>query len=491
MKNFNKEDFKTGLLVALFVLSIALNQQLWERISLKKITPYMAQTQTIEIKRNIDIKDAIANVLRPQGFRINFGGGLHTVLSSDTYGIWKETIKIIKKGYFEENLLIEPIDKAMWTKVSNFRSIEMTFGYTVPVSILRETIEGKKDGIYGKINGFNRILVSLTDDLRIYMQDNEENIYLVQGENIKNQFSKIMNDIEKSDYDAYYTFDDLYGIKSKSLMPIEQNNSINEIQVIQEIDPTDEAQVKDFAGTFFGENLDFIRKIRETSGSVIYLYGYGQKALKINDTGILHYIEDIDEEKASKDMKIEDAMKMALRFISEHGGWANTDTYLKEIKPIEKNNKKGYKFLFGYRLNGIPVYCVGQKDEKIIDAPIEVELLGEQVVSYKRFLKREEITIQFLDNEEDTAILPARQIIDRNFNFIKNDFLRNIKEKKRKEKQALLEEILSTIEEVKMGYYDMPLQKSNTLIPIWIIKTNQMTYYFDAYSGEIINSFEI
>ncbi|TCO77935.1 two-component system activity regulator YycH [Marinisporobacter balticus] len=487
MKKFSKEQFKTWLLVSLFILSIALNQQLWERISLKKVMPDIRQIETLEVESNIDIKDTIVDILNPQSFRINFGGGLHTVFYSDNYGLWQETLKIFKNEYFKKKVLIERIDKDAWMKARDFRSIEMKFGYTMPVEILREAIEGKTEGIYGKIQGFDRILVSLTGDNSVYMADGEENFYLVQGIDMKNKFSKIIMDIEKNGYDAYYAFKDLYGIDNEGLMPIERKDNIEEMQVIEEIDPMDEVQVEDFAGDFFGENLDFIRKIRETSGAVTYLYGYGQKALKINDVGVLHYVEDIDNQKASKNIKVEDAMKVALLFVSEHGGWANTDAYLKSIKPIEKNNQKGYKFFFGYRLNGVPVYCSSEAEQKIIDTPIEVDLLGEQVISYKRLLKKEEIGIKFLERKEDAMTLSARQVIDMNFELIKNDFSSNIKENKKINKQEILEKVLGRMKEIDIGYYDNPVQEPNKLISMWIIKTDQVIYYFDAHNGRILS----
>ncbi|QEK13487.1 hypothetical protein FQB35_15125 [Crassaminicella thermophila] len=486
MKRFNKENFKTLLLTMLFILSIALNQQLWERISLAQIMPSVGQLETIEVKRNTNINYNISDILSPQSFRINFGGGLHTVLYSDTYGIWKETLKNLKDGYFEKDVLIEEIDKEKWLEANNFRSIEMRFGYNMPIDLLREMVEGKKEGIYGKVDTIDRILISLMGDRHIYIANHKEGkYYMIQSMKEENNFYKIVRTIEESRYDAYYALSDIYGVQNNELMPIDLDDNIHQIQVVREIDPTNDGQVEAFAGTFFGENLDFIRKIIETSGSVIYMYGYGQKALKIDDLGVLQYIEKIDKEEASKNIKFEEAIKIALAFISEHGSWGNIDAYLREVKPIERDNKKGYAFLFGYRLNGFSVYC--SDENKRMDTPIKVEVLGNQVIYYKRFLKREKIAIKFLENKEDKVILPASQVLDKNFEVIKNDYLNNRPETLNIEEEKIAEEVLSTIQGIEIGYYDQPMNKQNYLIPIWIIKTDKITYYFNAYDGKIIN----
>ncbi|WP_053955051.1 hypothetical protein [Inediibacterium massiliense] len=481
MKNFNIEKFKTLLLAILFTLSIALNQQLWEKISLDKITPSVKDTEVVNMN-NINHSDNISDILSPQSFTINFGGGLHTVLHSDSYNMWNEVVKIFKKSYFLESSSIEKINKEKWIELQKFRSIEMQFGYSMSPQLLSNITQQKKLGIYEKIEGFDKILISLMDESCIYLADEKRNAYyVVRGTPKVENFSKVIKNIEQGNYEAYYALTDIYGINNNTLMPIEGGEDLHNIEVVKEIDSLSEEQVEAFAGTFFGENLDFVRKIRETNGSVIYMYGYGQKALKIDHMGRLQYVEKIDEGKASKSMKLDEATQIAISFVREHGDMEGINGYLKEIKTFEEKNQKGYVFLFGYGLNNLPVYY--HDEGKIIDAPIEVKVLGEQVISYKRFIKREKVAMKFLGDKEQNHILSSPQIIDMNFPMIQKDYAKINQEVSQKN---ITDQVLEKVKSIEIGYYDDSNKQPNELSLIWIIKIDKIVYYFDAATGKLL-----
>lgn len=484
MRKFQRERFKTTFLTMLFILSIALNQQLWLRISLTKITSAIRQTEKIEERNNIDVKGNIYDIISPQSFSINFGGGLHTRLYTDSYGMWNQTLKLLKSMYEKEHVVVKKADKKKWLEVREFRSIEMKFGDSIPMDILGDIIDQKEIGNIEAIKSIDHILISLSDGIAIYVADKEKDTYYsIKGNNVESNLYTIVKNIEHSKYDEYRDFRDIYGINNNTKIPRRLNDTIHEIEVVKEIDPERNIQVEAFAGTFFGENLDFVRKITETNGSVIHMYGYGQKILKINHQGALQYTEKIDERKAQKDIKIEDAMKIAVQFIREHGGWSNIDGYLKDIKYVENEGKKTYKFSFGYRINGVPVYY--SDENGITDTAMEIEMLGEQVISYKRHLKREERGMKLLELIEK-EMLSASQIIDANFETMSVDFLASKEDLAKREDEELVEEVLSGIQGVEIGYYN-DFGEPAKLIPVWIIKTDIMTYYIDVYDGTIVS----
>ncbi|WP_129596312.1 hypothetical protein [Anaerophilus nitritogenes] len=480
MKNFNREKFKTILLIMLFTLSIALNQQLWEKISLDKITPSVKDTEMIKMDNDTN---NISNILSPQSFIINFGGGLHTILHSDSYNIWNEVVEIFRKSYSLENVSIDKIDKETWMDLQKFRSIEVKLGYNMQTGLLSKIIQQKKLGKYEKIEGFDKILISLMDESSIYVADEKSNhYYVINGASKVKNFEKLIQNIEHGNYEVYYALADIYGIENNNLMPIEGNEDIHNIEVVKEIDPLSEGQVEAFARTFFGENLDFVRKIRETNGSVIYMYGYGQKALKIDHKGRLQYVEKIDEGKASKNIKIDEATEMAISFVLEHGNMEGINGYLKAIKPFEEENQKGYIFSFGYGLNNLPVYC--NYNGKIIDTPIEVKVLGEQVISYTRFIKREKVAIKLLENQEQNYILSSLQIIDMNFPMIQKDYAKTNEEVSQ---ESITDKVLESVQSIEIGYYDDPIRlPDNELSLIWVIKIDKIVYYFDAATGKLL-----
>ncbi|AOT70547.1 YycH family regulatory protein [Geosporobacter ferrireducens] len=478
-----KEGFKTLLLTMLFVLSVGLTQQLWVGIPMAEILPATKDVENNEIK-NYDITTLMMNVISPQSFAINFGGGYHTVFFSDAYNIWSEAVPILK-AYFEQEVAIEEINMERWTSVNDFRSIRVDFDYDMPISVLKNVVQGKDLGLQGKISSFRSLLIPVTEEATLYISSPAESkFYRVRAREVNGSMAEIINTIEQNGFDHYFAVKDIMGVENNTLMPIALSEDISKIKVVQEVDTTNTRQVEPLAGTFFGENFDFVRKITETSGTVIYMYGYGQKALKIDASGTVEYNEEADGRPVLT-AEVTEALRAAVKFVTEHGDWPK-EAYLKGI--VERDKKRGYLFLFGYRINGLPIYYY----DKVIRAPIEVEVTGRQVTAYKRYVKREKIDVTFIEKLDNRTILTPQQVLDINFDYIKSIFLGEVMETDEEiEENEVLKEILSSIDGVELGYYEQPMGERDSLIPIWIIKLKTYQYYFDAYKGTILNRSEL
>jgi hypothetical protein len=475
--------------MTLFILSIALTQQLWISLPIPHDLSFANQIKNMNVKTEDDIKD-IFDILSPQSFTVNFGGGLHTVFYDDVYGIWPETLHILENNLSKKDVVIEEIQAERWMEEMKVRSIKMNFGFSMPVSALGSVFAGKETEIFsGKISSIDSILISFIDEDSIYIADRKEKAYYqIKGKGGKRNLFHIMNNIEEGSYDAYYAIKDIYGVENDKLMPVELNDNIPKIRVVQEIEPTNVTQVEAFAGTFFGDNFDFVRKMVETNGSVIYMYGYGQKSLKIDASGMLEYMEQMDEQKSENSITFDHALKIATQFVGEHGSWSNVEAYLKKVNTIEKGKRKGYQFIFGYRLNGYPIYY----NDKIGGEPIEVHVMGEQVTYYRRLLKKEKIAINFLENNGDTLMLSTPQVVDQNFDIIMKDYLNDMNLSiTDMNAEEILKEVLSSIETVEIGYYDQLMKEPGRLIPVWIIRLDKKIYYFDAYTGIMMHRAEI
>jgi len=502
-----KEQFKTVLLTILFLLTIILTQQLWITIPLAERLPSSNQAISKDIENTDNIK-MIANIVSPQSFIVNFGGGLHTVLYSDFYnmgqedfdGFWPETLLLLKDNYFEEGATVEEVTKERWEEANKSKSILMDFNYSIPLSVIRNMAEGKEAGISGKIPELDSILVGTTDGAGVFMASKTtDKYYQLKGKNSEfSTFSTAISLIDETGYNIYYDINNFYSevitksnvAESDRILPVSLKDNIPRIQVVQEIDTYNESQIEAFSSTFFGGSFDFIRKINETNGSVIYMYGYGRRVLKIDESGFLEYVEEIDPQKSTTNTEYWEGIKEATRFVSEHGGWPNKDTYLKEVNIIEDNKRKGYEFIFGYRLNGLPVYY----NEKLNSQPIEIQVMGKQVIRYKRHIKKEKIAVNFLEEEDinETKILTPLQIIDNNFEKINQNYQSTLVDgTQESDNKDLGNEVLTSISSIKLGYYDQPMREPNKLIPIWIIRFDPYTYYFDAYNGKLVYQSEM
>ena len=502
-----KEKFKTVLLTILFLLTIILTQQLWITIPLAERLPSSKQASSKDIETTDNIK-MIANIVSPQSFIVNFGGGLHTVLYSDSfnmgqedfYGFWPETLTLFKENFFEEGATVEEVPKEKWEEANKSKSILMDFSYSIPLSVIRNIAEGKEVGISGKIPELDSILIGTTEGAGVFIASKAtDKYYQLKGKKSEfSIFSTAISLIEENGYNIYYDINNFYSevieksnvVESDRILPVSLKDNIPRIQVVEEIDTYNENQVEAFSSTFFGGSFDFIRKINETNGAVIYMDGYGRRVLKIDQTGFLEYVEEIDPQKSTANTEYWDGLKEATLFVSEHGGWPNKDTYLKEVNIIENNKRKGYEFIFGYRLNGLPVYY----NEKLNSEPIEIQVMGKQVIHYKRYIKKEKIAVNFLDEEDinETTIRTPLQIIDDNFEKINQNYQSTlIGGTVELDDKDLGNEVLTSISSIKLGYYDQPMREPNKLIPIWIIRFDPYTYYFDAYNGKLVYQSEM
>lgn len=487
----NKEYFKTVLIVALFIVSLTLTQQLWIVLP---IGESVSSPKAIELN---DINIDVADILSPQGFVINFGGGNHTVFFAEPYEIWniskseeKEKIWIWKnvrevlKDYFSRDIEIEMINEEKWMNVNKFKSIRLDFATEIPGSSFIEILSvGRKDIDDTLINIDSLLIPTIdTDEDSIYFGNTREKLYLrIRGQRNNNKILEVIGNIEtkgnEKGYISYYPLKDYISVNSDVLTPIFESVSVPIVETTNEIDVKDRTQVRSLANKFFGERFDFVKEIKEANGTIIYMYGYGEKALKINEDGLLEHIEQRDKQKTPKSLGFADSLKIAGGFVKEYIGWPvnGENAYLSYYEIVDGENKKGYKFGFNYRLKGLPVAIpnIGQ------NGAIEVEVIGDQVTYYKRIIKRTR------NEEEVEKTIPfIIEVLDKNFNKIKADYIENREIDTEIENSRILELIRS----IKITYYYDKEEES--LIPAWEIKIEDMVYYFDLYNGRMVHSYK-
>lgn len=491
MVSFNKEQFKTGLLVFLILMSMMLAHQLWLDVPSWRFMP-SEPSGNVKLEKKEGIVN-IYDVMSPQRITVNFGGGLHTVLYADAYGLWEKALQILQERNAAEGIDIQEVDAREWEEVQNVKSIKMEFACRMPIEVLSKGIQG---ALKDKVAFVDSILLLLIENNLIYLADSQEEKYycLKSSQGIEDELIEKVNQIELKEYTYYYSIEDIYGVSNHRLMPVEWTESLPKMKTTPEMDTADDLGIKSFAETFFGENFDFVRKIRETTGSVIYTYGYGKKNLKINSLGVAEYIEEIDPQKTAASVGVWEAFQIAFQFVQEHGGWTYSDgssikPFIKNILPVEREKKKGYRFVFGYRFNDVPVYHHPQ----IAGETLEVEVIGSHVNYYKRFLKEKasDAAYEYERESEDGEMMIVTDIVNKNFDVIEKDYLRNhgqnlkeTDEEKRKDK------ILESIRPIGLGYYSQGAEKNEVLVPVWVLEVGNVTYYFDVYDGSIVSRFE-
>jgi len=490
VNKLKKENFKTFLLVGLFIVTFLFTQRLWINLPIKEYTS-IARIKLDEI--NIDI----ANILSPQSFTINFGGGNHTVFFSEPYEIfnildseqrdklriWKNTVEDLK-AFLAGDLKFEEITQEEWEEKNKFKSLRLNFSCQIPGSHLFEALRDGSKIEDEKLKDIDTILIPTIDTEKeyIYLANLKSKDFLrVKGSTSNNRVRELINNISSVEamrnYPSYYTLGNYIGIKNNVLAPIFTDPNIPIIKTIDEVDVSDKTLVRSLANKFFGENLNFVKEIKDTNGVVIYMYGYGEKTLKMSPTGLLELIQKLDKGNIEK-LNFTDSLTLACAFINEYIGWPINieNAYLLHYRQVKKEGIEGYRFTFNYRLRGLPVQIFYGNDE----GPIEVEVIGNQVTYYRRIIKKPQEVVKV-----EGAPPFVLQVLDKNFVKLKEDYVLN----RGQEEEVEAAQVLESIKSIELVYYHKSDDK--TLVPAWKILLDDMVYYFELYQGDLIHSYRL
>ncbi|WP_432405759.1 hypothetical protein [Wukongibacter sp. M2B1] len=485
-----KERLKSVVLAVLFITCVAFTQRLWFHLPLGGVVS-IANNDDEEI--NIDVTD----ILSPQSFSISFGGGNHAVFYSEPHEVWNmnkaeekkevsiwQTIKPVLKYYLKSDYEVREVTLEEWKKIKKFKSIRMDFACQIPGESLIEAFTGDERDTFQIEGSIGTILIPGIEDEKanIYLGNDEENIYFkLTGIDVNDGVRKLIENIEKNvddrNYMYYVSLEDIADVENDVLAPVFEEAFIPSYNAINQIDVLDEVTVKSNANQFFGKNFDFVKQITEIDGTHIYMYGYGEKALKINKNGVLEYTEKIDKENSGINLGFLESLEYAVKFVGEKIGWPITgNAYLSDYEPIEKNGEKGYSFSFNYRLHGLPIYIPDFGE----DRGIEVEVIGTQITMYKRRVK---LSGKQLDDEENSQkrALDILEVLDKNSDDIKNSY-RRFSERELTEEEIKNIKIEELIEDIGLVYY---VDRNNVLKPVWEITIGNIVYYFDIYTGLI------
>lgn len=479
----NRERLKTLILSVLVVISVILIQQLW----FPSLVNTLKAGARVDENNHMTIVDQRKKVIAPKKIIVSFGAGdrkknYYTILTANTDLVWEESKNIIR-DFFIQDPQITPIEYEDYIQYNTLKSIELEFANNIPTILISSIFDSLDNKIVKNIREVKKILVPAFNRGTIYMVEDRDRVYEIKlsdyGENPN--LLAFIDQIEGTEYIKYHPISSLFEElgDNYTVMPINYRLLAVQPYVESQIDVNDEAALIEGSKGFFNQSLDFVKTIRETSGAVVYIYGYGEKSVRINNKGALEYNEEIGNIFSTN---IVTSLDAAIAFINRTGGLAK-DVYLKDVENITSGQNKGYKFSFGYCIGGLPVEFNRNK----IENPIEIEVYGSKVKTY-RSLIRKEMNIQGLNLAERGFYFP--NIIESNINQLKLQyFTRQDGNTEEVGKEQGVLHILKDIEDIQLVYFDtVEVDKRQLLKPSWKIKIKDGIYYFDGYTGELINS---
>ncbi len=422
-------------------------------------------------------KDLI-KIIRPQNYIFSFGD-LFIKLNLDkinNLNIKNQYDKMIKE-FYSGDMTIKETDFKNWNEKIKKRSFRVKYSFNIP---MRSFI---------KIYGMNRKIEDIYFNEMLFILDNENSVYLSDGNNYyilysnkKYALRKLYEAVVAMDTSMYRQklLDDRYALveiglrnydiekPNNILTPISKNNEYPVYQTIKEVEYTDRDALDLYAKSIFSDDLSYIKKTVYPD-SIIYMYGYGKRIFKINENGTIEYF--VTPESSSKNIPINfiKGMNNAL-FHIEKMGITSDSIYLSHYE-VEDN--KSY-FYFNYTKNGYPLYIKGMKYGNMISA----EFLGDELVKIVKNIR----IVTNVDLEEV---------------YYRNDFsnilLKNrIKFELEYKKDRPFEKVDSTdiykmcLQE--MTYLDITyFSKENKLIPALNIMIADTNYIISLIDGKILD----
>ena len=252
--------------------------------------------------------------------------------------------------------------------------------------------------------------------------------------------------------------------------------TLNPVFVKSEIDIDDTGQIEEIAKNYFEENFDYVRKSVDSTGSVNYIYK-NEKVLKINKDGLLEFYDSIDSSLERSD--VYESFKVALSFMDDFLGFPE-NAYLSEVELFQKDGEYGYSYVFSYNLLDKPIIFSQVRDEKAI----QIDVFGSKVVLYKRFIR---VVDESMEAEmKEVEVLSPDEIIARNIDFVTSLYLERSGGGD-VEFESIKSQILNSIYNIELAYFDPSRKlKDQLLRTVWVIRTRDRQYVFNAISGAII-----
>ena len=466
-----KEKFKSFLLISLVGISVLFTKQLWVGLPNEAVSAYNEKDKVFTTSY------LIMDMIAPNKYLLNFNKN-HTLFYDDSkYNLWANTKESLKKILSSKDVNMEVLSKAEYDTYNSSQSIVFDFPEKVNTYILAKALDIKDP---------NEIVDTIPNIDSIYLYLGKGDPFFVfsyKGKNIALKDStidvkKIKKQVEEIDkgkkYNYYASMKDTIGTDKDIYIPYEMKNNLPTVYVENEIRMLDDDNKRILAETFFNRNIDYIREITERNGSTIYVHG--QRILKLNTNGTLEYFNPL--EGTVKKRNLYESMDTAAKFISENAG-VPKEMYLNKVEDIEEEGSLGYKLTFKYRIRGIPV-ILGNRE--VVDF-VELEVFNNHVRSYKHFI-RKDMNVPLENIVVDKKMLSSLDVIDMNYDFL---FEKQIEKSNKKDEEVVIEDLLSSIEDITMAYFDPCLKdKGDQLIGVWLIKTNEGIFAFDVYKGNLV-----
>lgn len=479
------EQMKNAILVVLFLSTVLLLYFFWGNVSFDKIS-------LPEDRIALEIPSA-QEVIKPYDIIVNFGAENYTIIPLSNRDIWnsnKSGINSIIKEFHKfgqtENIKFEEITTQQYEEAMKFQSLQAKFAYHMPFSEFCRIYDINLPQSANMIAYLSTVGYSSVspDSLFIY-NGRDHKYYRLVADSGNMDFSSLIASLESEGYNTYYPISSYLGIENSTLVPLDVQTNLQSFSIQRDAYSYQKEKINAFAETFFGESFDFVRKITEENGTIIYMYGYGQKVLIVKPDGTFEYKEE-QLNGAGSQQSFAEALDTALEFVASHGTWESLDgaelpAYLKDLT-IDPDKKKGYRFTFGMEANGIRLF--NKNGESLI---VDVTQ-GQVTYYYRNMLDYDPQELESITAASNDSAFSAVNLIAQNYEYIYQVLKEKGLETDLSDKNKQFEKVSSLISNMEIGYLnsDANTEEESKVKPVWVVALSGINLYFDLYSAEPI-----
>ena len=434
-----KELIKAIALVGLILISFFLTTRIWFYTSIEGI--FVMSTNSAKTASRVTDFTTL-ELMKPEKIIVNYRSN-HYLIKGDRTG-YNEVLKLCNNviqqtlGNAKRDSVKLTLDS--WDAIRKGKNIEMKYPFSINSQVFNDVL-GLPSSSIEKGLSIDAVIIS-PEDKTFYIMDEKKQIvlqYSIPSSNSK--LVEIIDSEQKISGNAYVFLHDfeanLYGINVGVQARLEPKD-IPTLIVDKESRP--DGRISEYVSSFFSDENAVISILKDPDGTLVYT-DREENGLRIDNNGLLEYVNYNVMAKSQKSITTLDALKQAADFVNVHLGFPN-DSYISYLGEVVAGNE--YIVKYNYRYNGITV-LQDLADEK--DA-LTLDILGDKTKNYKRVVR------QIVEIQPAQNIKSFVEILDVLFdtkNTASNGF--NI----------------TKINDMKLSYLERSSQGKMYLVPVWVI----------------------
>lgn len=446
-------------------------------------------------------QEQLNELFNPQSCSISYGGGLYKGVYSAQVkqAIWQESKKYLK-NYLEFTEL-HKISQKDWDTAVKAKSVSFVMPFDISLEQMKALMLSGNFDSTSDSPVISQVVMPINEDEKIYLGNSKSgNFYMLKGVKRDVYLSTLLTQYEKDAgvFDSK-TAEELYGLSkvlstpgqevsiNNTLLPIATIPSIPFVRAEDElsIGQMTENQLKSYVTKAFGTRNDFMKTLEDIDGSLVYLYGYSERALKIGSDGYITYNRRYEKVSGSSNVGFKEGLGSAFMELKKFGELPDT-VYLSGYQRFkDKEGNWVNQYSFNYLMEDLSVYLADAQ----LGQPLIVEMTGQQVTSIKRKLSQYVRTFSVEEIwDEPMKILDLMELnYDQiSANYGKYDYkpLPNAEVQNAGSNHFAIS-LLQSFNQLSLVYYQ-DKGKADSLVPAWYMKVGSVGYIVNIYSGEIL-----